>query len=142
MAKCQTKCSAKELLKQSNLKSTKQRVIVLEKIIDLQSIFSATSLFAKLEDSVDQATVYRILSSFKESGIIRDVIGKDEIKRYEIACTHNPVHPHLFCTKCEKIICLESIDNNIVNFLKDSNTDIQIDEVHIQFTGVCHSCRS
>ena len=136
------KCEARNLLKINNLKSTRQRVLLLEHIIKFHSIFTANSLIELVKDNMDTVTVYRILSTFQKAGIIRTVLGGDEIKRYELACVHNPVHPHFYCRICNKLSCLDFVNPNIINFLKESNSEIEIDEVAIQFTGICYKCKN
>lgn len=134
------KCNAKSLLKENNLKATKQRVLILQEVLDNKEVFTANTLFTIFNKDMDLVTIYRIISAFLEKGIIREVLGHDDIKRYEVACIHNPVHPHLYCKKCNKLVCLKSLDKEIVKLLMLNTGNYIIDDVSIQFTGICEQC--
>jgi len=68
------KCSAKNLLIENGLKLTSQRELLLDTIINSDSIFSAISLQEKVNASMDLVTIYRILTVFLNKNIIREVI--------------------------------------------------------------------
>lgn len=136
-----SKCNAKDLLKKNNLKSTAQRLMILEKILDDKSIFSANSLFDLFRNEMDLVTIYRIISAFLDKGLIREVIGNDEVKRYEVACIHNPVHPHLYCRVCKKLFCLQALDNRVVKLFNREKNDFIVEDIAVQITGICRECR-
>ena len=135
------KCKARELLKSNNLKATNQRVLLLEEIITNQDLFTANSLFTTVSDSMDLVTVYRVLTKFSEEGIIREIFGQGDSKTYELSCIHNPVHPHFSCKVCGKIYCIQAVDKTIIQKLEESCNDFLVDEISMQFTGICKNCR-
>lgn len=135
------KCKARELLKSNNLKATNQRVLLLEEIINNQDLFTANSLFTIVSDSMDLVTVYRVLTKFSEEGIIREIFGQGDSKTYELSCIHNPVHPHFSCKVCGKIYCIKAVDKTIIQKLEESCNDFLVDEISMQFTGICKNCR-
>lgn len=136
------KCNALELLKKHNLKSTRQRITLLNTILEIDSVFSAKTLFDKLEDKMDLVTIYRILEALQTKSIIRDVLSPDESKLYELSCKHNPVHPHLKCSECEKILCLEELDEDFYTKLVNEYPKYLIEDITIQFNGKCPVCKN
>lgn len=136
------KCNALELLKKHGLKSTKQRVILLELILDLQSIFTAGSLFDQLEERMDLVTIYRILGVLHGKGIIREILTTDESKMFELSCIHNPVHPHFSCSQCGEIVCLEALDEDYQSKLLYKYSQYSIDDISIQLRGLCSRCKN
>ncbi|HPO49120.1 MAG TPA: Fur family transcriptional regulator [Spirochaetota bacterium] len=135
------KCDAKSLLTKNNLKLTKQRIILLETIIDSEKVFSAASLEEKVKKNMDLVTIYRIISVFLENKIIREVFSNDAVRFYELSCEHNPLHPHFFCKKCGKLYCLNSIDKKHFSNLIALYPDYSIEEFSLQFSGVCSKCK-
>lgn len=134
------KCDSRNLLRTNNLKVTKQRLMLLNSIISSNSIFSANDLHKELKSDMDLATIYRILGAFLEKGIVREILTPEESKIYELACIHNPVHPHFNCNICGKISCLEAADENLLSKLKAEYSNFLISDISIQFTGTCINC--
>ncbi|MBN2617886.1 MAG: transcriptional repressor [Spirochaetales bacterium] len=134
------KCNAKNLLVSKKLKVTKQRQLILERIIGRQGIFTVNSLYTKLEDEIDLVTIYRVISIFEEKGIIREVLSNYEEKRYELACIHNPVHPHFNCSVCNELFCLEAVSDNLIKLLQENISDYLVKDISIQFKGICKKC--
>lgn len=135
------KCTPELLLKNNNLKVTTQRVLILERIIHADTHFSANSLHNELSKSMDLVTIYRTLNIFHESKIIREIAVKDNMKFYELSCVHHPVHPHFLCTKCHKIFCLEALSDGDISILKKYAAGFAVDDISIQFTGICDKCK-
>lgn len=110
-------------------------------MINKQAIFTATELYAELSDLMDLVTVYRILSVFQENKVIREVCSGGESKKYELACVHNPVHPHFKCRICGALYCVDTIDKNVLDKLKINNNDFIIENISVEFSGICNKCR-
>ena len=136
------KCNAKELLSSHNLKATKQRVLILDEIINNLHLFTANTIFELVSENVDLVTVYRVLNKFLEEGIVREILGQGDSKTYELSCIHNPVHPHFSCSKCGKLFCLKAVKESILSDLEDGCDGFTVNEITIQFSGICKSCSS
>jgi Fur family ferric uptake transcriptional regulator len=100
-------------LKKKGLKITNQRLLVAEKIFNLETHFTVDSLFDMLKDrrgEISRATIYRIVSLLVESGQITEYHFGQNVKYYE----HVPArkhHDHIVCVDCGLIE--EFIDQNI-----------------------------
>jgi len=135
------KFRADSFLKKNGLKATHQRILLLKEIIKHGNVFSAISLHKKLKSRIDLATIYRILNVFLKNKIIREVISNDITRFYELSCEQQLIHPHFICKKCNKIICLNAIDNKYISDLKKNANKNEIDDIVIQLAGLCFKCK-
>ena len=120
---------------------TRQRIDVLELIIELQAMFSAYKLHERLKDDMDLVTIYRILNLFKEKKIIREVLSDKEERIFELACIHNPVHPHFFCKNCKKLFCLSELSDEAKEMIAREYSQFQFEDVTLQLSGICDKCK-
>ena len=132
----------KELLVKKEIKVTNQRIIILNEIIKWKKPFKAIDLFSFLlmHQNIDLATVYRVLTLFKDKQIIREVIISEGEQYFENSLTDNPVHPHFLCEKCHKISCLDSAIPK--QMLSSSNfpEDYIINDISVNIKGICSNC--
>lgn len=67
---------------------------------------------AEVGDAIDRATIYRVLNSFSEDGIVHQIVG-DDGKQYFALCVqcerkgHQHNHFHFRCLACGTVECLE-----------------------------------
>lgn len=136
-------CDALKLLTESRLSRTPHRIAVLNLLIGAERILSAGEIAEEVMKSgqgINRVTVYRMLTAFKNAGIIREVTTDQGIRHYEMACIHNPVHPHFFCVKCRTLECLSSLpESEIAGLFKGGR--FKIDSISINISGVCARCR-
>lgn len=136
-------CNALKLLTESRLSRTPHRIAVLNLLIGTERILSAGEIAEKAMKSgqgINKVTIYRMLTTFKNAGIIREVTTDQGIKHYEMACVHNPVHPHFFCVECRTMACLSSLPAPEVAKLFKGSV-FKIDSISINISGVCAQCR-
>lgn len=101
------------ILKEHDLKHTKQRVRVLEEIALDQVAISQPELEKKLGKEIDRVTLYRILNIYEDKGILHRIMDMNGTANYAIcssSCSehhHHDEHLHFNCTNCLKIYCLE-----------------------------------
>lgn len=103
------------ILKAHDLKHTKQRVRVLEEIALDTVAISQPELEKKLGKEIDRVTLYRILNTYEDKGILHRVMDMNGTANYAIcssSCSedhHHDEHVHFNCTNCLKIYCLEVV---------------------------------
>ncbi len=124
------------------LKNTEARsavVMVLSNTNEPLDVSGIKSELEKLDIKVDQATVYRILNTFYEKGIIKRIeIGEGKY-RYEIEKDH---HHHLICTNCGRIEDIE------IDLSSDFDKEIEkkngflVKSHSLEFFGICKNCQS
>lgn len=101
------------ILRTHDLKHTKQRVRVLEEIALDKAAVSQPELEKKLGKEIDRVTLYRILNTYEDKGILHRIMDMNGTANYAIclaSCTehhHHDEHVHFNCTNCFKIYCLE-----------------------------------
>jgi Fur family ferric uptake transcriptional regulator len=129
------------VLKAHGLKNTKQRQLVLEELAKMNSAVSQPELEKTLGKEMDRVTLYRILSTFEEKGIVHSILDLNGTTNYascSASCTeghHHDEHLHFNCTNCLKIYCL---DVKIPNVKMPSG----FKAAHIETTasGLCNHC--
>ncbi len=134
-------CKSELLLNEKKIKVTKQRVTILDLIISKESTFCANDLYDELKEELDLVTVYRNLQILSEAGVLREVMNKSDRQYFELACVHNPAHPHFYCSLCRKIFCIKSKKNYTVPKKINPDGDFIIHETVLQYSGICPSCR-
>ncbi|MGC8972203.1 MAG: Fur family transcriptional regulator [bacterium] len=130
-----------ELLKSTGEKCTEQRKLILQAILELSKPVSADEVYEYLSwtNKVGRTTVYRTLELFEKKKIVRRIIFKDGIIRYESTLLRH--HHHLICLSCGKVIPLEvcpiaSLENSI-----DKDFEFQVTEHFLEFYGYCKKCK-
>jgi len=130
-----------ELLKSAGEKCTEQRKLILKAMLELAKPVSADEVYEYLSwtNKVGRTTVYRTLELFEKKKIVRRILFKDGIIRYE--STHLRHHHHLVCLSCGKVFPLEdclvaSLEGSII---KDS--DFLVTEHFLELYGYCRDCR-
>jgi len=127
--------SYKELLENSNLKITPQRLAILKELENKghASIEEVYENIKEIFPSISLATIYKNINALKDEGIVSEICLHQKPK-YEI---NKDSHAHFICKKCGKV---EDIDFDEVidkNFSKKyPNTQ---KEVYIY--GICKECK-
>src|SRR6266568_4770206 len=123
------------------LRATPARVAVmrlLEKVdmpVDVQMV---REYLEKLEIETDPATVFRIMGSFMQKGLVRQISFNEGKFRYELAS--RPDHHHLICNSCGKVE--DFSDCNIAELEKDikRRKGFLVESHSLEFYGVCREC--
>ena len=130
-----------DILKRNKLKHTKQRVRVLEDISANATAISQPMLEKKLGKEIDRVTLYRILNTYVNKGILHRIVDLNGTANYAIcssACSaeqHHDEHVHFNCTNCYKVYCLATKVPAI------SITDgFKADSISLIAYGICKEC--
>jgi len=135
-------CDVIQTLKDTGLRKTPHRMAVLNMLIYADRPLSASDILKKSPIiKINKVTVYRILSTFKEEGIIREIPTEQRDKHYEMACRHNPIHPHFYCSACKTMTCLEPLTLSQAIELFSKPHGFTIDNISVNITGVCDRCQ-
>jgi Fe2+ or Zn2+ uptake regulation protein len=135
---------ALQQLRKSGLSKTPQRIAVLNILINAAAPVNISALRQALAAKIriDRVTVYRILSLFRQHGIIRDVTSTGGISYFELATMENPVHPHFICRQCESLSCLQPLTFSQASQWFPSDGDYSIENIEINISGICADCRN
>ena len=125
-------------LKEHNLKSTPQRLAILESIFNHGHI-NIDKLYEEIKTkfrSISQATIYKNIKSLTLNNILYEVKLPSSKSVYEIK-KHE--HSHLLCKKCEEVIDIPiDIRKDINNISKEYN--FYIEQSDLVLSGYCKSC--
>jgi Fe2+ or Zn2+ uptake regulation protein len=130
-----------KILKNGGLRNTSSRCMILEVLSKLGRPVRAEDVYSKLKNKMDEATVYRTLSSFEKVGVVRQVNLRKDSMYFEL---NNDHHHHIVCVKCGAIEDfkesseIEKIFGRIVE--KSSRFKI-INEHSLELFGVCNYCK-
>jgi Fur family peroxide stress response transcriptional regulator len=128
-------------LKERSFRLTPQRVELLRLIAASRDHPSAGQLYATIKTrfpTMSQATVYKTLALLKELNQVLEIDLRDDT-HYD---GNRPgPHPHLICTRCNKIVDGDlDIDLSSLKRLEQA-TGYQIIRPQITFYGLCPDCQ-
>ncbi|MBC6995563.1 transcriptional repressor [Neolewinella lacunae] len=121
-------------------RNTPTKAAVLSLLAGADSAMSHDMLLEMLEDSVDRATIYRILNRFCADGVVHRVLA-DDGKQYFALCEdcaqqteHSHNHFHFRCLTCSRVECLGTeVSVNLPSGYRAENFNGVI-------SGVCSRC--
>ena len=94
-------------LRQQGLPVTQQREVVADVVFGSRDHLSVEEIEARLKErgeKIGKATIYRTMEILVRSGLVEDHDFGDGFKRYESLFGQQPVHEHLVCTECRKVV--------------------------------------
>ncbi|MCB0688136.1 MAG: transcriptional repressor [Saprospiraceae bacterium] len=131
-----------DLLHKAELRITKSRREVLETLVQSGDQAISSNDIEHLVRGIDRITLYRILKTFEESGLIHSVAdgtGKTKYALCSHECNggeHHDDHLHFYCRICETTTCLEKVQLPPVRL----PSDYLVEEKRFVIAGVCKDC--
>jgi len=135
----------KLLLKENNLKYTKQREAILKTLYDHPDHFTPENLYLLVKKNYPDlntgiTTVYRTLNLLEENDIATSISFGSSGKKFELG--NKPHHDHLICEKCGEIVefedeKIEKLQENIAKM-----HDFKLTDHLMQLYGICKKCQS
>ena len=121
-------------------RNTAQKQVILDTLKSLGSHKSATAVFQELQKThpdIGRATVFRVLKSMAEDGVLLRIPVSDGEDRFDV--TDFP-HNHAVCRICGAVddVWLDEamcIDDHIT-----STSGFTIESERIEFVGLCKTC--
>ena len=131
-------------LQKAGISKTSQRLAVLDILLKATTPLSVNTIRQSLETkaNIDKVTVYRILSLFRQRGIIREIASAGGANYFEMATLENPLHPHFSCRNCGAFTCLAPLPFTQAPELILSKDDYSIDHIEINISGLCACCHN
>lgn len=132
------------LLRKNKLKVTQPRLSVLHVISDKDTAISQPDLEKLLGNEVDRVTLYRVLATFEEKGILHKIFDLHGTATYALCSTdcdehhHHDEHVHFICSSCNSIYCLDDIKLPKITLPEG----YQLNSVGINAVGLCAQCKS
>lgn len=132
------------LLRRNKLKVTQPRLRVLQIISEKETAISQPELEKLLGESIDRVTLYRVLATLEEKGILHKIFDLHGTATYALCSTdcdehqHQDEHVHFICTACNSIYCLEDFKMPKINLPKG----YQLQSVGVNAVGLCAQCKA
>lgn len=134
--------SYQHLLVKNGLKKTGARLQVLDILSHRNSATSQPYLENIIGKDIDRVTLYRILKTFEEKGIIHRVLDKQGTANYAL-CTnscsedhHHDEHVHFNCNNCLRVYCLDEVKIPAIKIEKG----FKIEDMNLIVSGICKDC--
>lgn len=127
--------------RERGLPITTQRKTIFEMLLDRTDHPTADQVYDLVRErihTISRTTVYRILDTLVELGLITKVCHHGSAARFDPR-VHQ--HHHLVCLYCEKIIDVDAQRLNDVAWPDVRGHGFEIHDFHIHFRGVCAACR-
>ena len=132
-------------LREQGLPVTQQREAVAEVIFTAGGHLSVEDIEAALKghgERIGKATIYRTMEILVRSGLVKEHDFGEGFKRYEHLFGAQPVHEHLICTACSKVIEFES--PQILRLQEETATrhGFLPTRHRLEIYGLCADCRA
>lgn len=131
-----TECKNKLIAK--GLRVTPQRLSIFGAIIKLNNHPTADDIIGfikKNHPNIATGTVYKVLDSLVENGLVKKVKTEKDIMRYDAVMEN---HHHLYCSESDKIADYyneEIIDLLAAYFKEHAIPDFEIGDIKLQING-------
>lgn len=126
-------------IRECGLRATPSRIAVLGLMQNATVALTHAEIADKLAgQGWDRTTIYRNLSDFVDSGLLRRTDVGDHVWRFERSEGQHSAtaHPHFLCTACGSITCLPEVAFTGAKAPRSMKTKAV--EVHVR--GVCDAC--
>lgn len=103
-------------------------------------------IVAAASASLPQSSVYRNLTVLVDAGVVRRLLGTDELARFELAEDLAGHHHHLLCSTCGAVSDVRAAPKleralSEAARLAAEEVGFEVTEHRIDLVGVCSSCR-
>ena len=139
--------NASIVFKKQDIKKTLARKAIVELLQKTKKPIDVNDIIKKLKEKqvkIDRVTVFRNVNLLVKKRLIYKVEFNEGKYRYESASL--PHHHHLVCTKCGRVIDIESdsLHSEIKKITKKVNMifNFQIEEHKVEFFGKCKTCKN
>ena len=131
----------RRLCEQRGERCTKQRLVILESVLDLDNHPSADQIFddvATRIPGIARTTVYRALEHLARVGIITKACHPGHVARLD---PRIEIHHHLVCLHCNELIDFEDDGLDGIEIPDTSASGFEFIDHRVQLRGICKKCR-
>lgn len=131
-------------LKDQGLPVTRQRERVAEAVFHTSGHLSVEDLEGRLRElghRIGKATIYRTLDLLVRSRLVVEHDFGEGFKRYEHRLSREPVHEHLICLECGRVIEFESWEVQEVRAQVTQRHGFRPSRHKLEIYGLCRECQ-
>ncbi|RKX50806.1 MAG: transcriptional repressor [Thermotogae bacterium] len=131
-------------LRRRKQRMTAQRELILKIFLDSEDEhMSAEEVYRKVLNRrlrISKATVYRTVDLLSDVGLLRRIVFRDGVIRYELVSKDEHHHHHIICTECGRVeeFPLDLLDD--LEKLIEKSTGYKITDHQLKFYGLCSEC--
>ncbi len=132
-------------LREQGLPVTHQREAVAEVVFGSDEHLSVDEIEQRLRsggDRIGKATVYRTLDLLVRSRLVEEHDFGEGFKRYEHRLSRQPVHEHLICLECGKVIEFRCDEIAQVEARVQAEHGFRPARHRLEIYGVCGECHA
>ena len=132
-------------LREQGLPVTHQREAVAEVVFGSDAHLSVDEIEQRLRsrgDRIGKATVYRTLDLLVRSRLVEEHDFGEGFKRYEHRLSRQPVHEHLICLECGKVIEFRCDEIATVEARVQVEHGFMPARHRLEIYGVCRECHT
>ncbi len=132
-------------LRQQGLPVTQQREVVADVVFNSSEHLSVEDIEVALRargERIGKATIYRTMEILVRSGLVEEHDFGEGFKRYEHLFGQQPVHEHLICTSCSKVIEFQSPEILRLQEETARRHGFLPARHRLEIYGVCASCQA
>ena len=130
------------LCREHGLRSTVQRRVILEAVLDLDDHPTADQIFERVGErlpGVSRTTGFRTLESLARLGVIPKACHPGAVARYD---RRIELHHHLICVHCDGITDISDARLDELEVPDTSEYGFEVSDFRVQLRGVCQRCRA
>ncbi len=130
--------SIKEMLTESGLKVTQQRLVIFQSLIKSKDHPTAELIYEnikKVNPSISLGTIYKTLEVFVDRALIKRVNTSEGNMRYDARMDS---HNHIFCSNTNEIVDFkdDKLDQLISDYLREKQIkNLDIKNIRLHITG-------
>ncbi len=129
-----------QLLRDAGLRVTRQRLAVLDALVELAHADTESVITAVRRDlpEVSHQAVYDSLRTLTHAGLARRIQPTGSLARYEVRVGDN--HHHLVCRTCGRITDVDCAAGHVPCLTPSDDHGYVIDEAEVIYWGLCPAC--
>jgi Fur family transcriptional regulator, ferric uptake regulator len=132
-------------LREQGLPVTAQREAVADVIFNSAEHLSVEEIEDALRgrgERIGKATIYRTVEILVRSGLVEEHDFGEGFKRYEHLFGHQPIHEHLICTNCSRVVEFQSPEVLQIRDEAAAVHGFQPIRHRLEVYGICAECRA
>ena len=130
----------RQMCRRHGFRVTHQKVMIYQELLNSEDHPTPEKLFNRLSPVVHGLsldTVYRTLAAFQEMGLVNEVEGYGNAKRFDSKLEK---HHHLHCIKCGTIVDFTSDSYDAIEVPKNISKGFKIKLLRVTIDGFCKKC--
>ena len=132
-------------LREQGLPVTQQREAVAEVVFSSDDHLSVDEIEQELREAgerIGKATIYRTLDLLVKSKLVEEHDFGEGFKRYEHRLSRQPVHEHLICQECNKVVEFRSEEMRAVEERVAAEHGFYLTRHKLEIYGICRECQA